>query len=288
MEYLRARSKEFQDNLVRERTKRNDPDKQNMYQKGDFVLYKPRQSIKPSRFAPKYEGPYEVINQTKNDVSARHVNLGITRSFFVEDLKIFHGTKEEAQRMAILDQEQYEINVFKAYRGDPHTRTTMEFLVAFQDGSEVWLPWSEDLFNTVQYELYCRSRPELFQLIFKINLARQAVAVLNKTPIDHRWVGKVVYVDLRCYGATWYSNLTLPDKDFRFYVVQYQYERLERKDTRIVAYCAVFNERFSVDHLFVQEYGSNEKYEASSMTLVDSPFATKYPQVLPTHQQRQR
>jgi hypothetical protein len=288
MEYLRAKSKDFQDRLVQERTKRNDPEKQNVYQKGDFVLYKPRQSIKPSRFTPKYEGPYEVISQTKNDVSARHVNLGITKGFFVEDLKIFHGTKQEAQRMAILDQDQYEIETFRAYRGDPHTRTTMEFLVVFKDGSEVWLPWSEDLFNTVQYELYCRSRPELFQLIFKANLARQAVMVLNKSPIDHRWVGKDVYVDLRCYGATWYASLTLPDKDFRMYVVLYRYERLERKNTHMIAFCAVFNERFSVDHLFIQEYGSRDQFNSTVMTLVDSSFAAQNPEVLPTHQQRRR
>ena len=286
LNYLRTKSKQFQDNLVSKRTESNDPEHQNVYQPGDFVLYKPRQAIKPSRFTPKFEGPYEVIAQKKNDVDARHVNLGITKSFYVEDLKIFHGTRDDAQKAALHDQDQYEVDVFLAYRGDPHTRTSMQFLVRFKDQTEVWLPWSDDLFNTVQYEDFCRSKSELFQLVYRANIAKTQVAEINKTPIDPGWAGISVFVDIRSYGASWYEELNLPNKDFWTYVVPYTYERLERKNFRIVAFCEIFNERFSLDHLFIKEYGSNTEFDGTRMTLIDSEFILKYPQVAPKHLQK--
>ena len=286
LDHLRGKSKEYQDQIVAKRTATNDPDHQNVYQKGDFVLYKPRQAIKPSRFSPKFEGPYEVIEQTKNDVVARHVNLGVTKTFYVEDLKIFHGDREDAQKLSLLDQDQYEIDRFLAYRGDPHTRSTMQFLVRFKDASEVWLPWSDDIFNTVQYEEYCRSKSELFQLVFRVHIAKLQISELNKTPIDPAWVGHVVYVDIRSYGAMWYEELNLPDKDFTTYVVPYVYEKLERRNSRIVAFCELFNERFLVDHLFVKEYGSKVMFDKQLMKLIDSAFLSEYPGIAPKHTQK--
>jgi hypothetical protein len=286
LEFLRGKSKAYQDAIVAKRTESNDPLHQNVYQPGDFVLYKPRQAIKPSRFTPKFEGPYEVLIQKKNDVDARHVNLGVTKSFYVEDLKIFHGSKEEAQKAALHDQDQYEVDQLLAYRGDPHTRTTMQFLVRFKDQSEVWLSWSDDLFNTVQYEEFCRSKPELFQLIYRANLAKAQAADINKTPIDPGWVNQTVYVDIRSYGASWYEEINLPNKDFGVYVVPFYYEKLERRNFRIVAFCEIFNERFSLDHLFVKEYGSNTVYDQTRMTLINSEFILKFPQVAPKHLQQ--
>ena len=286
LDHLRQTSKEYQDKIVAKRTASNDPAHQNVYQKGDFVLYKPRQAIKPSRFSPKFEGPYEVIAQTKNDVVARHVNLGVTKTFYVEDLKIFHGDREDAQKLSLLDQDQYEIDKFLAYRGDPHTRSTMQFLIRFKDATEVWIPWSEDIFNTVQYEEYCRSKPELFQLVFRHNIAKLQISELNKTPIDPAWIGQVVFVDIRSYGATWYEELNLPDKDLKTYVVPFVYEKLERRNSRIVAFCELFNERFLVDHLFVKEYGSNSVFDKQLMKLIDTAMLIEFPAIAPNHTQK--
>jgi len=53
-----------------------------------------------------------------------------------------------------------------------------------------------------------------------------------------------------------------------------------------VAFCEIFNERFSLDHVFVKEYGSNTQFDQTSMTLIDSDFIMKYPQVAPKHLQK--
>ena len=153
LQLLTEISKRYQDELVVDRTSKSDPVLQNQYQAGDFVLFQlnPDNPL-PNKLHPKYLGPFEVISQFKNDVECRNLIYGTVSKHHVERLKLFYGTKEEAFKMAQIDNDQYVITRFIAYRGDPDTRTTMEFEVEFRDGSHPWLPWSNDLFDTVQYE----------------------------------------------------------------------------------------------------------------------------------------
>ena len=137
-------------------------------------------------------------------------------------LKIFHGTLEEAKQVALLDNDQYVIKKFVAYRGDPLVRTTMEFEILFEDGSIVWLPYSKDIFDSVPYEEFCRMRPELLPLLHDAKTAAALMSRLNRTPITEVKPGDVVYVDLRSYGAGWYESLNLPDKDHSSYMLRYE------------------------------------------------------------------
>jgi hypothetical protein len=73
----------------------------------------------------------------------------------VERVKIFHGNREEAFRLAQIDTDQFEVDKILAYRGDPLKRTSVEFEVKYADGQVLWVPWSQDLFQTVQYEDFC-------------------------------------------------------------------------------------------------------------------------------------
>lgn len=169
-----------------------------------------------------------------------------------------------------------------AYRGDPFTRTTTEYEVHFADGTVMWQPFSEDLFSTVPFEDFVRSRPELFPLIYRASVAKTMVQQLNRTPITAVRPGMRVYVDLRSYSATWYQSLGLPDCDHRTYVVLYQYTKwASPKHLRIVAVCPIFNEQFTVDHCFVRCYGSNSIFDEATMSLVDQHFIVAHPQVLP-------
>jgi hypothetical protein len=51
--------------------------------------------------------------------------------------------------MATLDNDEYVIDSFLGYKGEPLERSKFDFLVRFADASEVWLPWSRDLSSTV-------------------------------------------------------------------------------------------------------------------------------------------
>lgn len=280
-------SKDHQAAIAKERQINSSPELQNIYQPGDFVLWQRDVNMPlPTKLSPKFVGPYEVISQVKNDVSCRHVILGHVKVFHVSRLKIFHGSLEDAKKVAMIDNNQYVIREFKAYRGDPLLRTTVEFEILFEDDSLVWLPWSKDLFETVQYETYCRSRPELYPLIFDFKTAQQRIRDINKSPITLVQPGDIRLVDLRCYGHGWYQSLQLEDKDHINYLLEYQYIKWKsRQHLKIEVLCPIFNEVFVVDHYFVFSYGSWTEDDwlnrGLKYKIVDEALIRKYPELLP-------
>ena len=282
LKLLRSKSLQYQQDIARERTSQKLP--QNVYQPGDLILFQhPKDKPLPHKLGTPFAGPFEVIEQLKNDIKCKHVVLGTEREFYVGNVKLFQGSRDEAYELALLDADQYQISHFAAYRGDPLTRTTMEFYVVFKDGSETWLPWSEDLFSTVQYENYCASVPALFPLLIRLAASKQAIALLKRTPITCVQPGDEVYVDLRCYGFTWYNTLNLPESDFKTYVVLYQYIAWKRRNLTLEVACSIFQETFIVDHLFVKQYGSVMDFNESTMILIDENFVKSFPSVLPKH-----
>ena len=273
---IRSISKKFQESLIQERI---GPDAVvNTFQQGDLVLKYMKEV--PNKLHPKYAGPYSVINQVKNDVSCRHIVQGSVATFHVSQLKIFHGTLQEALSLAKVDCDQFTITKFLSYRGDPLVRTTMEFLILFEDGSEVWLPWSDDIFSTVAFEDYCRNTPPLKFLLYKRSEADKLIRELRKSDITEINIGDRVFVDLRCYNYTWYANLGLPNHDTTTYAVEYVYQKWTRSRRKVEVFCPVFAETFFVDKVFVQMYGS-VRILPSTWILIDSVFIKEYPQVKP-------
>ena len=273
----------YQSALILERTKSTPADTQNQYQPGDLVLFQlnPNDPL-PTKLSPKFTGPFKVVKQTKNDVDCQSLIYGSISSFHVERLKIFHGTIDEAKALAQLDNDQYVIECFKAYRGYPVVRTTMEFEVKFADGSISWLPWSTDIFATVQYEDYCRKHPQLYPLIYSAKDATKEMKSLNNTAIEIVKPGDTVYVDIRSYNYLWYNSMNLPDSDHICYVVSYYYVKYAANNKKkIVAKCAVFDETYTVDHFFVRSYGAVKDFNSSYMVLIDKKFVLQYPLLLP-------
>jgi hypothetical protein len=274
-------SRAFQHNLASERTHDTPTHLQNVFQPGDFVLH--HLSELPSKLTPRYAGPYEVLSQSKNDVTCRHLVQQVVRVLHVSTLKIFHGNRDAAFKAALLDFNQFVISKFIAYRGNPLTRTSMEFEICFEDGDVVWLPWSEDLFSTTQYEDFCRANPPLFPLLFRLEVANREIKRIRQSPITDVSPGDIVFVDLRSYGSTWYSTLNLPDQDHLTYVVEYRYtEWVSKSRLKIVAICPIFDETFHVDNFFIFQYGKYKKFDPSFMVMIDVAFTQKFPQVLPS------
>jgi hypothetical protein len=286
LRHLTAVSTKYQHALVLQRTASTPPELQNQYQPGDYVLFhlNPNDPL-PSKLSPRFLGPFEVVQQVKNDVEVRNLIVGNLQRFHVDRLKLFHGSKDQAFSMAQLDNDQFVVSHFGAYRGDPLRRTEMEFEVHFADGSVVWLPWSNDLFQTVQYEDFCRSHPPLYPLLHSAAAARTKMQEINKTPIDSLRPGDTVYVDLRSYGAAWYETLNLPDCDHKSYVVAcYVLRFANTKSTKVVCHVDVFNETLTENHHWVRSYGSMTVFDKTFMVLVDHNFVRIYPQVLPAAQ----
>jgi hypothetical protein len=281
LQVIREIASTFQQKLVADRV---DPAfKQNVYNPGEFVFFAhPDDKPLPNKLATRYAGPYEVLRQTKNDVECKHLAMGNIRTFYVGDLKPFFGTREEGKELAAIDHDQFMVDSIIAYRGNPHSRTTMEFYVKYADGDERWVTWTNDLFDTTQYEEFCKSKAPLWQLVYRVDVAKKMAAELNKTPITEVQPGDRVYVDIRWFGYEWYRQSRLPDdKYFRTFVVLFVYEKYAARNRRIMASCPIFNDRFTdLDHVFVKEYGSVKSFDQSSMTLVDEAFLVSYPELI--------
>jgi hypothetical protein len=283
LSHIRSVSKQFQDALVKERTAPNDAGV-NEYVPGDFVLFMDDASVsRETKLSPRFKGPYLVILQRKNDVECKHLVQLTVHTFHVEKLKRFIGTQQEASDAALADQRQYLIDRIIAYAGDPMKRKTMQFLVRFLDGEELWLPYSPDLVNTEAYQDYIMQLKPLRVLQCSVHELTRRIAQFNRTPITDVRPGMEVYVDLRCYGWDWYDLLDLPDKHVLTYVVKYVYrDYVGANRTKIKAYCPIFDETFTVANHFVMTYGSDVVFDSATMILIDEALIARYPALLPS------
>jgi hypothetical protein len=101
----------------------------------------------------------------------------------VARLKPFIGTKEIAFELAKKDSDQFDEDKILAYRGDRNSRKTMEFLLQFMDGDQVWLPYSQDIFQMQQYETFCQETSGLHFLQYTFSVAKQRIKEINRQPI---------------------------------------------------------------------------------------------------------
>jgi hypothetical protein len=185
--------------LVDKRKDLHTASKQTKFQPGDFVLLKLAKMSKEAQLVPTYQGPFEVINQFKNDVETKHPCLGYIKKFHYENLGLFPGTREDALRLSALDRDQHVIITIDSHRGNPLRRTSMEFGTLFADGDHRWLPWARDITDTTHFELYCRAHRDIFLLIFSREEAQRRIKVLNSAvlPVTPR---TTFFLPLRYYG----------------------------------------------------------------------------------------
>jgi len=283
LRHIRAKSSAFQKELIKERTQDTPEDTQNCYQPGDFVLFQRDPTVpRPTKLASPYTGPFEVIQQKKNDVECRHLVMGNIRVLHVTRLKLFVGTREEAYKAALLDADQFVISKIHYWRGNPDKRSEMFFYVEFDDGDKVLLPYSKDLSAAAQFEDFVYSEPQLFPLRFNAADAPKRVTAMRKEPIRGVELHDVFYLDLRYWGYDWFDALDLPNAYVTTYVVQCEYVAwVTRRRYRFVQVrCPLFDEvLFTLwDHYYVFAYGSIREL-TTSHTLVTEQFCLLYPAV---------
>lgn len=275
-------SQKFQQSIVSKRSANDVPSQQNQYQPGDLVLFRrdPSQPL-PTKLTLRYKGPYEVLSQYKNDVECKHLCMRNIEVFHVERLKLYSGTREEAERIALLDYDQYEVETILKYRGNPEIRTTMEFFIKYKDGEERWVTWSYDLFNSIPYEEFCRKHSALYPLLFTKDEADRRRRELNATPITEVSPGTEIFLDLRQRGgAAWYNSIGLPRSDELTYVLPCTYiSWVNNTHKKIRLSCPVTNERLLMDHWLVKTYGNCQVFDQANMVLIDPALCAQYPKI---------
>jgi hypothetical protein len=110
LRYIGEKSAQFQRELVARRLKDVDISKQNIYKEGDFVLRRDPAPLHKNKLAFRWAGPYMVMHDQKgNDVTCRNLVTDVVYVFYVGELKIFVGTKEQAMEAAMLDDDQFRV-----------------------------------------------------------------------------------------------------------------------------------------------------------------------------------
>ncbi len=279
LKIIRDISYNWQQDLVRKRDNSNDT--LNKYQAGDFVLF--LYSVEKERIHKLdtlFLGPYIVLTHVHNQVTVRDLVTDIVSTFHCTRVKPFIGTPEEAKEAALRDADQYYIDKFLAYKGDPQVRSSIVFFIRFADGCLHWKPWSKDLYDTQQYEDYCMSLPQLAPLTIMLRESNIFNKLTNSSPITAVEPGTSVYMDLRAMGAGLYEYLNLPDYKFKRYVVILEYiswqnAKCTKINCIIPALDVRWNGRSAVSHTFVKWWGSSKEV-SDDIIIINNTFNQEY------------
>ena len=261
----------------------------NTFPRNDLILFNPRE--KPSdhldsKLSSDWLGPYEVIRQTKNDISARHIVLQSTAVLHVDRVKPFFGTRDEAIAIARYDQHQYQIVSFNFYTGNPFVRTSMSFNVTFEDGT-IDMPYGGDFIYSEQFINFIHSEPELYPLRFTAKIAMQNIKQMEKLAILNFQPNMEAFVNIRIYdgrNSTWFDSLNLPSKSTT-YTTLIRSTKWYNKDHLILeAIVPLFGPNHAKYTLYLTSYDlmayvfPDELYWTH--TLLTTANLNRYPQIL--------
>jgi hypothetical protein len=221
-----------------------------------------------------------VVSQDHNDVKCRHLCSHIIKSLHVDRLKIFHGTKEEAEELARLDQEQHLVLAITGFVGDPVKRKTCEFEVTFMDGDVLWLSWHPDITSPQAFEKFGNSKPHLRILLMDAKVAAQHINRCCKSPISEVEPGSKCFLDLSMWPYWFYGFEGTLDVFHLSYLTPIEYEDWNgHGTTKIAAYLPAFNKHFVMNGYKVHAYGAYASCPEDAV-LVDKAFVKKHPSLL--------
>lgn len=253
----------------------------NTYKVGDMVLVDhARMGNRKSKLAPRWSGPYYIDKTYKADITCRHIVTGKTKVVHMENLKPFFGSPAEAYKAAMVDDDQYLIKHILGYTGDPERRSSMSFLVLFEDGDQINVPYNQDLVNSLPFQRYCESLPQLSSLLHTVEQWKRIKSDTNSRGIQRIIPGQLCYVDLRAWGWDYFSSIGLPDVNATVYVVTCRYVKWTNSTRKkIDLICKLFNQRFEWSATDVDAYGRHHELR-NDMILVDGDLCAKYPKIL--------
>jgi hypothetical protein len=159
---VRSITAQFQTELRQSRQSSTPATHHNKFHSGDLILWNPREnthSFRSSKLAPKLLGPYMVLSQKNNDIDCEHVVTNNKHTFHADRVSPYIGSKLSAERIGLLDREEYIVDSILTHRGSFSRLRSLEFLVrwkGYDASSDSWEPWSE-LRNVEPLHDYLRS-----------------------------------------------------------------------------------------------------------------------------------
>ena len=294
MRLINSITREYQENLNKSKTEVNPQDHLvNRFVKGDLVSLRNRKLFKKYKLDSEYEGVYEITrDQTSNNVDIKHVNTGLERTVYVEDIKMFDASPfdtgttllDEAKKAAEYSSDQIIIKKILSIKGDFLKRSTLQFLVLFSDDTQVYKNYDYDLASTVPYENFIRSKmddtPYLEPLLFTIKDWKAKMKEFNKEQITHLPAKTKLYTFLISYGVDWYESLNLPNIEPKKYMIELVSKgNVKDNPKKVVLFCPLFKQEIISDNEYIRLY-TTLSFDKAKHFLVDKDFVKKYPQIM--------
>lgn len=272
-------------------TERRTPEgEQEMYQPGDYVLAKTGE--KNHKLESKFQGPFEVIQHSGNNVTVKHLAHKETRTLETPVLKHYIGNEADAFKAALYDKDQFVVTKISNYRGDPEYRSTMEYMVHFEDGSISWRKHEPDITTTKAFEEFI-TRPDLPQLYIltqNADFARSMIKAWDRIRIDPLLANTTAYLDLRSWGL-FYNTLEIPDKDIRTFMVPVKLGKINtvkvKKTSNITTdtidmFIPLLNEeyvgKYAIKNSFLRQW--RHSVPPINTEIIDESFVEAFPTIL--------
>ena len=174
-----------------------------------------------------------------------------------------------------------------AYRGDPQLRSKTEFLLEYEGVIIRWKSWDQDLFDSIPYEPYCRTVPQLRPMVLTVLLSNAEALCINHQPIIIVRPRMIGYMDLRWFPFDWYAGLSFPDEDTTTYVLKYRYgDYTNDNQFKIRIKFDITGDEYVLNHYSVLMWGSLLAL-TPGMVLCDRTFIRRYPHIMGNQEERQ-
>ena len=219
------------------------------------------------------KGPYVVVKHDdgSNVVTVKDLVTDKLLKLNQKDLQIFVGDIDSAVRVSRLDTDQHEIDCIIGYAGNPEKRKSLDFLVKFTDGEEVWLPYSNDTNQTEAFQKFCKLHKELGIVLMSLEDVKILKREVMAKNVDMDMSGKFIYLNYRVWDCNWCDWLDcLKDRYKTNYVVLAKVVKVSMKSKDYKIYVPLFRKTFLVNNWFIYLHGS--MLELGDAVLVDEGY----------------
>ena len=207
-------------------------DRLHSYQQGDYILWKSDALLlEEGPLTSRLHGPYRVLSQEGNIITAQHCSNGKTYDLHHERCHIFTDNEDIAKEVARQDfPDQHSIVQITAHKGTLEARESLSFYTMFSDDDQAWLPYTE-VKDTVALDTYAKTRTCTRVLLLPTTQDVEATERRYKTVNLPTLVGtlrsidgyslpsiaEVIYVSYHAFSHEPFHAATLPDLQFKEY-----------------------------------------------------------------------
>jgi hypothetical protein len=153
----------------------------------------------------------------------------------------------------------------------------------FEDGDRRWRGYDRDLFHSLPYEDYCRSNPELDDLLHDADKVGHEHDRIRQVPITEVEPGLTVYVNIRYFGFDEYdATVPLHNKFHTRYVLPFVYKKWAgTRHLTLDGFFPLLGERllYNVNRIFVLQWGARRHLEPD-MVVITADHLRQFPQLV--------